>query len=237
MMHEYTETTMTIDTIRKLLRLARDKGASEAEAASALAMAQKLMMQHNIEHIDDADPDVNKAVRGEWMHINRDDKWEILVGGAVAKLFTCRHVLIKRGGSHQFVGKPENVRVAEVTFVWVCEQVEELYRLGLRTFKSETGRLSKETRGNFRRSFKEACARRIYHRVNEIVAHARNEIPEHMALVVVDQSLAQADELLKGTKEMRTQAFRPGLGSGAGYAAGDNVKLQGNFSPERKLLK
>jgi hypothetical protein len=33
------------DRIRKLLRLARDKGASENEAASAMAMASRLMLQ------------------------------------------------------------------------------------------------------------------------------------------------------------------------------------------------
>jgi hypothetical protein len=105
-----------------------------------------------------------------------------------------------------------------------------LYKEGLRAFRSQLGQLSKETRGDFRRSFKEACSMRILHRVNEIAAAARNQIPDHMALVVIDQSLAAADELIAHLGKGRAmRPVRSGFGTGAGRAAGDRVQLQGNI--------
>lgn len=217
-----------VERIRKLLRLARDKGASENEAATALAMAQKLMLQHDISNVEDevevkAVWDRNRVV-GQGM----DEIWHRSVVVSISKMFNCRHVSYGKGKfGYSFVGKPENIEVAELTFLWVCEQVEALYKEGLRTFRNQMGSLSKEVRGNFRSTFKEGCARRIQHRINEIVATARNEIPAHMALVVVDQSLAEADDLLKGVTRMRSIKWKqPGFGSGAGYNAGSQVKLR-----------
>ena len=40
---------------------------------------------------------------------------------------------------------------------------------------------------------------RCMNNYKEIVVKARNDIPSHMALVVIDQSLAAADELIKDT--------------------------------------
>jgi hypothetical protein len=42
------------ERIRKLLALAKDAGATEAERDSALARASEMMLKYNIEHIDDA---------------------------------------------------------------------------------------------------------------------------------------------------------------------------------------
>lgn len=215
-----------VEKIRKLLRLAKDKGATENEAANALAMAQKLMLQHNIQNVEEK-IDV-QAVKGRWTNEGRDDKWEQVVAQAVAKLFTCRVLMLAKGKyGWQFVGNPANVAVCEETFPWVCDQIEALYKQGLKAFKFQNGSLSREIRGNFRATFKEHCALRIFHRVSEIVAKARNEIPEHMALVVIDQSLAAADDLIKDVRKTKRQtSIRQGLGAGAGYAAGDHVRLQ-----------
>ena len=44
---------------------------------------------------------------------------------------------------------------------------------------------------------------------------------------MIDQSLAAADDLLKDIKKGRALTMRKsGFGTGAGYAAGDHVKLQ-----------
>ena len=213
-----------IERIRKLLAMARDKGASENEAAFALATAQRLMLEHDIQNVEDQiEPE---AIRGNWMGVHRDDKWERLVASSVAHMFNCRSVFNGRG-DHQFAGKPANIEACEVTFTWVCEQVEQLYKVGLSSFKRRMGRLSKAERGEFRQTFKEACALRIWHRVAEIVAAARNEIPAHRALVVIDQSLAAADELLSHVKQGKAlKVRRSGFGTGAGLAAGDQVKLR-----------
>ena len=157
----------------------------------------------------------------------------------MAKLFNCRSVMMRQGGKVQFVGKPSNVLIAADTLQWVVEQVGDLHKQALKAFRldqlARNGEATKDLRErkfesrDFRLTFKEACALRIWQRVNEIVAAARNEIPAHMALVVIDQALAAADDILKtdGVTAGRSLIMRrSGFGTGAGRAAGNQVKLQ-----------
>lgn len=211
-----------VKKIRKLLRLARDKGATEHEAMTALTMAQRLMMQHNIHDVEEQ-REIH-AIRGEWMEVDKGDKWEMITAQAAAMLFNCRNVVRTRSGAHQFVGKPENVEACGDAFLWICSQIEVLYKEALRTYG---GSLSRSGRADLRRSFKYACASRVYWRCKDIVAKARNDIPDHMALVVIDQSLAAADDLIKDLRTTKSRAHKPGIGTIQGLRAGDRVRLQG----------
>jgi len=211
------------DRIRKLLRLAKDKGATEAEAANAMAMASRLMLEHNIEHIDDEKE--AKAIWGPVMTTPYKEEWHRTIGSSVALLYSCRHVLYG-GCFHQFVGKATNVTVCEETFVWACEQVEELYKVGLVAFKDRLGRLSKSQRGNFRATFKDACAQGISLRVREIVEKNMRDIPSWKSLVVIDQALAEASAMVEGLPTRELAVRKGGLGTGAGYMASEQVKLQ-----------
>jgi len=216
-----------IDKIRKLLRLA--KGSSnENEAAVALAAAQRLMLQHDIDNVEEVAE--QPAVWGEWMTgVDFKDKWERVLLSAVATLYNCRVIFRTRSGHVRFAGKSENIEACEVTLVWVRDQVNTLYKQALVAFKQRTGGYTKQEYMNFYFSFKEACALRISQRANEIIAAVRNEIPAHKALVVIDQSLAAADDLIKGdstiSKSRELTFRRRGFGTGAGFRAGDHVKL------------
>ena len=216
-----------VDKIRKLLRLARDQGATENEAAVALGMAQRLMMQHNITDVEEER--FVEAIKGEWMNVDRGDDWEAVVSSAVAALFNCRVLIRRREGSYQFVGKPENVEVCGDTFLWVCSQIEVLYKEALRAYN---GTLDRAGRASLRGSFKYACAHRVHERCKEIVVKARNDIPSHMALVVIDQSLAAADELIKDARPMKIRG-KKGIGTIAGRIAGDRVRLQGSIIKDK----
>jgi len=78
------------DKIRKLLRLARDKGANENEAANAMAMASQLMLAHNIEHVAEESEEESRVIKGHPMGAGRGDKWETFIASATAKLYNCR---------------------------------------------------------------------------------------------------------------------------------------------------
>lgn len=223
--------TKIMDKIRKLYRLANDAGAIENERNVALEMAQRLMLQHNIKDVEDER--VVEAIRGEWMNVDRGELWEMYVASAVAVLFNCRSVINKGSGAHQFVGKPENIEVCGETFVWVCAQIEVLYKEALKTWG---GGLDKRKRAELRRTFKQAASIKVHQRCSEIVAKARNDIPSHLALVVIDQSLAAADELISGLKQAKQKPSRMGIGSAMGMLAGDRVQLQGAVSPAVKRL-
>jgi hypothetical protein len=218
-----------MDKIRKLFRLANDPGATENERMVALQMGQRLMFEHDIQNVQDEV--VIEAIKGEWMHVNRDAPWEITAAAAIAVLFNCRSLFMRSSGSHQFIGKPENVEACGEAYLWVCSQIEVLYKEALKNYN---GALGKAGRADLRRSFKEACAVRVYRRCQEIVAKARNDIPAHMALVVIDQSLAAADELIKGARTMKVRRQREGIGTYAGTLAGDRVRLQGSVGDTKK---
>lgn len=211
--------------IRKLLALARDKAASEHEAATAMAMASDLMIKYNIDHVEDAD--APGVVEGEYMKEKYDHKWQAFLHTAVGDLYDCRG-LVSHLGLRKFVGRPFNVSAAEETYPFVIEQVEALYKQGLNTFKREMGALSKDQRGEFRQTFKEACALRIYRKVKEIKAAQKNAIPDHMALVVVDTMEQELDAHFTEKQYGKGRALsvrRSGFGTGAGFAAAEHVSL------------
>lgn len=213
--------------IRKLLALAKDKGASENEAALAMSKASELMLKYNIDHVDDEDaPGFVESKRSPIL----DQKWHFFLAGAVATLFNCRSVYTPIVVTHSFVGRPQNAEVAAETFVYLVNEVERIYKDGLRAFRSRMGRLDKASRGEFRQTFKEACALRIYHRVKEIKAAERNIIPDHRALVVIDNDKDKIDDMLAaaGVKDDKKEIVprRSGFGTGAGATAGDQIQLQ-----------
>lgn len=212
-----------IDRIRKLLALSRDRAASESEAATAMAMASDLMIKYNIDHVDDAD--APGVVEGEYMKGDYDQKWHAFLHTAIATLYDCRGLVLR--GSRKFIGRPFNVSAAEETFPFVCEQVEALYKEGLKAFKKQMGPLGKETRGDFRASFKQACALKIWKKVQEIKAAQKNQIPNHKALVIIDTMEKEIDAHLEARnyKKGRALSLKSGFGTGAGIAAGEHVQL------------
>lgn len=213
-----------IDRIRKLLALARDKAASEHEAATAMAMASDLMIKYNVDHVDDAD--APGVIEGSYTTEKFDQKWHSFMHTSIATLYDCRG-LVQRG-HRKFVGRPFNVAAAEETWPFVLEQVEALYKSSLRAFKGEMGKLSKEQRGEFRQTFKEACALRIWRKVSEIKAAQKNMIPGHKALVVIDSLKDELDAHFAEKeygKGRQLQVRRSGFGTGAGLAAGDSINL------------
>jgi hypothetical protein len=210
--------------IRKLLAIARDKAASEHEAASAMAMASDLMIKYNIDHVEDEN--APGVVEGEYMKEKYDHKWQAFLHTSIAELYDCRGLV--RGSYRKFIGRPFNVSAAEETFPFVVEQVEALYKQSLSAFKGKMGRLSKDQRGEFRQTFKEACALRIYRKVKEIKAAQKNAIPDHKALVVVDTMEQELETHFaeKGYSAGRAITVRrSGFGTGAGFAAADQVNL------------
>jgi hypothetical protein len=212
--------------IRKLFALARDN-ASEEEAASALAKAADLMLQHGIDHVDDTDPETQTVLMGEWSSRPYHYRWPLIIRVGIAHLYDCRH-LEERAGYGRFIGKRSNIEACEATLPLLLEQVEELCKFALETALSRNSIQPWEDTA-FKTSFKNGCAIRVAHRCVEIKARQRNMIPQHMALVVIDESLAEADAILKkqGAKTSKAVTIsRNDLGRAAGDVMGETVKIQ-----------
>lgn len=223
-----TDLSRIRDKIRALLKLASDKGATEAEAASALAMASALMAKYNLD-VSPGD-DEEETRRGEWAWRKGIKQWHIFLAEASAFIYTCRLVVGGREG-FQWVGRPENLAAAEMTYDWLVEQVERLYKQAL------PKGMSKEERAEYRRTFKTACAVRVRSRAWEILQALANddrlalEMTGCRALVVREkheQLFEEADALLNDDATLKDLAHRqPGIGRGTihGFEAAEQVKL------------
>lgn len=68
-----------------------------------------------------------------------------------------------------FVGREENVEMAEQTMFWLMRQVELLYKQHL------PKGLSQRDRAEYRKTFKAACAQRVHHRAVELMIQMKND--------------------------------------------------------------
>lgn len=217
--------TNAIDKVRKLLALARDKGATEAEAASAMAMASRIMLDHNLS--EDMIGDKSEIYGGMWGTLQ--PRWSLWLGLAVGKLYSCQHVFAVLRSSdgkttNRWIGRELNVRACEETFQFIIDQVEREYK---RELKRWGRKLTQPMRAELRKTFKEACAMRVLHRCEEIIEHHRKGVNQH-ALVVIDDMMVEINRQLDAKKTKRKElAIRStGIGSGSGYVAGNNIQLQ-----------
>lgn len=124
-----------IEKVRKLLALAKDKGASEGEATNAMAMASRILEQHNL------DMALVERTQGQagTPHAKRDDKvsggglykWQRGVWEATAKLNMCVYFSIRglgRGTKYEnrVIGRPENVIMTTVMAEYLQQAIERL---------------------------------------------------------------------------------------------------------------
>lgn len=223
--------------IQKLLTLANDKGASEDEAATAMRMAMGLMMKHGIEQ-KDLGGDVPRAKRGSHLKATFQ-KYQIILAMAAADLYGCR-VLFYNGGKEGllFVGRQDNIDASEQMLIWLTQQVERLYKTDLRRG------MTQRERGEFRKTFKWACASRVAVRVSQLVKEMQQsdasakEATGSNALVVLGHYRTLLDEAEQAIGDVRKRAITGHYGSGSnqGHAAGDKVQLRHTVSGTRRQL-
>lgn len=217
--------------VRKLLNLARDSGATEAEAANAMSMASALMLKYNIEVTDE--PDAKTVGMSKRYCMGYSDSWHITCSSAAAMLYSCKNIVHNRGqAGYSFVGRLSNGEMAGETMEFLINQVEVLYKQYL------PRGLSKEARAEFRRTFKQAAAMRLVNRVWEILEQMKKddnkalEYTGSKALVIVEsikQQLKEAEDFMKqqipGVKTMKTRVLQGGSGTRAGIEAGNRIEI------------
>lgn len=219
--------------IAKMLAIAKNRGASEAEAATAMSMATKMMLLHGIQ---EAELQESQSIAGRSENTELDRDWQEICAHAAGNLFGCMTLFTKDSISgapvFYYIGRPENHDAAKQTFNYLLDQIEGLYKAGL------PRGMNQRDRANFRRTFKYSCASRVYHRAAELVAEMKRgehtkEVVGGTALVVqgyFDKLKDEVDEFLKNvgmkirTKQSKPRAF--GLGTASGAAAGNAVNIR-----------
>jgi Protein of unknown function (DUF2786) len=211
-----------VDRIRKLLALGRDGGATEHEAARAMELATKLMLEHGI-----AESAINKPGVELGGDADVDHKWEMYCAHAACALYGTKPI-IYAGSRLKFVGRADNIAATEMTYEWLRDQIELFYKAAL------PSGMSKAARADYRRSFKSAAAGRVYTRAVEIVRQLKDKgTPQSTALVVLDyrkQLEIEADDFIQtlGARKghSRGLTLKNNRGTSDGFAAGDKIRLQ-----------
>lgn len=211
-----------INKIKKLLALASDKAATEDEAATALRMAQGLMLKHQIE---ESALSVTQAQAKELRKHHPLQQHELALADAAATLFGCTVLVYDRGrAGYAFFGRPDNCEASAETLLFLCNQVERLYKAAL------TPGLTKAMRAEYRRSFKFACAARVSARATDLMANpAALAISAGSTALVVkshyDLLLTEAEKIMPKFKALK---LRGSYGSGTvdGKRAGNDVRLR-----------
>lgn len=222
-----------IERVRKLLNVADPRsGATEAEMATALAMAQALMMKHNIEQselVETPEGCVVAYVKGDISELYHEFAAQAASHMNMVKLF--RSPALESFG---FIGRKSNCDATAIMYQYIVSRVETLYKQNL------PKGLTKRARADFRRSFKQACAGRVLRRAMEIMERQQREgvaasqgYAGSTALVVqstVKQRLEEAQEHMEkefpNMRVSRAKKVSVGLGTILGHQAGDQIELQ-----------
>lgn len=211
-----------VNKIKKLLALAGDKAATEDEAATALRMAQGLMLKHQL---SEKDLTLTEAQAKELRKKHPLQKHELALVFAAARLFGCEGLVYNRGAAgYSFFGRPENCEAAGETLLFLCSQVERLYKANL------SPGLTKKMRAEYRRTFKFACSSRVAQRSIEIMrdTKAMASAAGSTALVVrshYEHLIEEAKKIMPEYKELKVTSHS-GSGTKDGRRAGNEVRLR-----------
>lgn len=282
-MSNFEEIAKAKAKIAKLMNMTVENGCSEDEQETAMAMAAGIATRLGIELASvpaaGAEPTKRRATKKAF-----NQEWkvhQVLAFQAAAKLYGCELYTYSHGkGGCYFIGRDENIELAEQTAFWLMRQVELLYKQNL------PRGLSQSVRANYRKTFKAACAYRVHERASQLMREmqSNNDVAQKStgstALVVQDyfKTLAQEnaaytsltpeqerlieerrlerqkqeearrnaltpyereqeDRELEAYRKKearaaarrkgpRTRSLPMGVGSSAGFAAGDRVQLR-----------
>jgi hypothetical protein len=212
-----------IEKIRKLMNLARDKGATPDEAATAAAMAQKLMHKHQIEEADLAEKgeiQLDPISHELFYESGRTDAWIQNLASALAPAFCCI-VLLRTGKGLILIGRPDNREAFKFTFNYLKDITHDM----------ATKTCPKNVHGRrWSNSYGMGCSVKIYQRVKEERAalQAAAQAMDPNAIVLVKEDGLVKDYLkneFKTKKANESQSSFDPNGYRQGYIDGDKVNL------------
>lgn len=158
-----------IDRLRKLLALANDKRANEAESQLAMEHAQQLMLEHNLTMATVEARGGEKEVRlKEETKKNLMFKWQRELFENVARVNFCFFSLVRKEtasgerivGGYEIIGRQSNVVSARNMYEYLAETIARLV-------KQECGPSSAQQFSKYANSFRLGCVDRLSSRLRE----------------------------------------------------------------------
>ena len=213
-----------IEKLRKLLALANDRAATEAEAQAAMGKVQQLLAAHKLS-MSDLETSDNEEVGRDGIHIGRKS-WQFFLYAAAAKV--CFSMALQSGQSVMIVGRLSDVAAAKCLGEYLCST-------GLKMLKAAS--LSGKAQSN---SWKLGYSHRIWERAHDIVRKAReNKVQDSVtgkemilhplysrAEKEVSTYLASQGIRLRGSSSRSTVSSRDAYASGR--ESGNSVHLGTN---------
>lgn len=214
------EKQKVIDTIAKLMALAMNDGATDAEKANAMQKAQHIMVKHNIAQAEVMSKEKVEHNGASRTNVNMfdSDEWEKLLGWSIARVFDCKAV----GFNNQmlFFGMKDDLDLAIYFYNRLLRYISSMGRQAYsKGYKNKI------------RSYCRGCQTRVSERLTELYKKVTEELPvECLALVVVKEKVIDNKILndIGGTRNARVgrrpdmEAFKRGMEDG------DSIPLHSN---------
>lgn len=226
-----------IDKIQALLAKVPERGATEAEAASALEMAHKLLLKHNLTMAEVEEVELpgeslvveehESAMAADGTPRRGSAGWQGVLATSIGRHFFVR--IVAQGGVLMFIGRKDNVATVRELNSWVVKQVA---RLALDACH-EDGREARYEK-TWLRSCRLGIVARINERLVELVAEQAARDVKVRALVV------RYDD--ENKRYIRDKYGRLGRGTAfdglhhGGYVAGREVGDRVSLSPESRQV-
>ena len=248
-----------IERIKKLLKLAEHgSGATEAEAATALSMAQKLLMEYNLSQVNLAGDVAREEPVDHADLILTNENWKRKLLRAIAEANLCRTVNVVPRQAYKtwtdarvhLIGQPVNRAVVVELFNWVLAQIEG----------QDTGRRNKYGKPilagglyqeswplkpaevewrDWRFGYMEGITERLVERLEEMTARQAATLPGAMALMKRSELAVKAywHPTWHGGGRMGGQGTNSDGGAmGMGRAHGERVTLHKTSLGTRGML-
>lgn len=246
-----TDDFKVLEKVKKLLRLADiSRGATPAEAATAAAKAQALLLEHNlcIEDVGDLHKDEKPEEIGREIFgldaTYQTATWHSRLMYRIARPLLCRSVYYLAEQRVSLIGKPSNVAVVKYLYGYLYRQIEAMaveYQDNWRKKTRERdGCVSPNDSARAKKDFCFGCVDIVGDRLDEQYTKTSTSTNNSRALVVVsDKALQKAVEKYhpKTTKqkENRQHDMTSRL---AGRIAGATISLRAGLdggSGQRRL--
>lgn len=191
--------------LEALLRMTEKNGATEDEAATAMALAAAIAAKRGIDLAAiNSDAPKPKLTRKRFQ--DETPIHQSFCARAAAHLMGV--AFDERSTGFEFIGREELVEGAEQIMFWLFRQVEDLYKQALQARSIELGRtMTTKERGEFRKTFKPACAKRVHERASDLMHRMKRD--ERTAQQATGQNALVVAGYFR-TLEMEINDFRYG---------------------------
>lgn len=199
-----TASATILERIKKLLRLARDKAATQAEAERAMAMAFMLAEKHHVDVAGLNLDDEGEPLVGEFCEFGRRDPFTLSVASILVRFFHVEACF--REKSVLFVGRQTDVQIAGYVF----DFLRRAGRAALREYEAAEKRQRRRRTPLKRRNFLAGFAWGVRYQLEqrrETIALTDGQ----SALVLAEQQAREAKlaELVPKMATIKERQFRP----------------------------